>query len=209
MAWIDDEDHDDGDDDDPIVIGPRKPSPLELREPLVERGDVAGLYDTIMKAPWHELQRGEAFGQLLRAIHVASRQDPSGFSDEIFHVMLAASTYSTLRVQLMLLDRTGESDRQTNGRLPEIPRDVLEEHLRHVYQMQGHVAEILQARATTARLWELARQKKLDNDRAEQKGLAVTEAASGPAKPSHSKKNGQGKGKRAAFNNRIAGVSSN
>jgi CRP-like cAMP-binding protein len=203
---MDDEDRDDG---DPIVIGPRKPSPLELREPLVERGDVAGLYDTILKTPWHELQRGEAFGQLLRAIHVASRQDPSGFSDELFHLMATASSYATLRVQHMLLNRISESDRQTNGRLPEIPRDVLEEYLQHVHLMQGHLAEILQARATTARLWELARQKRLDNDRAEQKGLGVTEAASGPAKPSHSKKNGQGKGKRAAFNNRIAGVSSN
>jgi hypothetical protein len=192
-----------------IPVKPPEPSLFEQREEFVRQGDIAGLYERILKTPWHSTNLGEAFGQLFRAIDVAGRKDPAAFSDDLFQIMLAASSYATLRVQYLLLNRISETDRQTNGRLPEIPRDVLEEHLLHVHQMQGHLAEILQARATTARLWELARQKKLDNDRAEQKGLGVTGADSGTAKPSPSKKNGQVKGKRAAFNNRIAGVSSN
>jgi hypothetical protein len=200
---------DEGENDLEFPAKPPGPSPFERREEFVRQGDFAGLYQAILQTPWHATNLGEAFGQLFRAIDAASRKDPVGFSDELFQAMLATSSYAMVRVQYMLLDRIGDFDRQTHGRAPEIPRDVLTELLQHLHLMQGHVAEILQARATTARLWQLARQKRLENDRAEQKEFGANGTPTSPTKPSRTTKNGQGQGEETDFQNRIAAVSSN
>jgi hypothetical protein len=151
------------DDDSPVTLGPPRPNALQQREQLVEQGDFAAIYQQILQTPWPETKHSDAFAQVFRAIDVASRNDPSRLSAEFFRMMLNMAGYLTLRVQYTLLERIQGTDRHNYNRPPDIPADVLETFEGHFSSMQSHLAELCQSQAATARLWQLARQKELEN----------------------------------------------
>src|SRR6266566_663202 len=85
---------------------PRKqapPSPRELREGLVQAGDVGGLFDWITLSAWDLIDVKEGFDQLRRAVDVASRRDPAGFTSDVFRDMTGFSVYLVKRVQYLIL----------------------------------------------------------------------------------------------------------
>jgi len=155
------------DPDKPPIQWPAHPRPtiLQKREELVQAGDVAGLYGAILSQGWHEVNLGDAFAQLLRALDIASRKNPAVFTDDLFRMMINAAGFAALRVQYALFQRISELDRNTHGRSPDLPADVLSELTGRLQEMQSHVAELCQTRAATARLWQLALEKKLANER--------------------------------------------
>jgi hypothetical protein len=158
-------DDDPEDDEPPWTFTSVKPPVLERRELFVERGDFAAIYQEILHAPWDETKRLDAFSQVFRAIDVASRNDAGGCSAEFLRLLVSMAGYLTLRVQYTLLRRIQGEDGQSYNRLVEIPRDVLETYLGHLMSMQSHLAELCQSQAATARLWQLTRQKELENER--------------------------------------------
>ena len=156
-----DEDDDGGvDEEDTCAVPPvpRKPSARALREALAEQGDVAGVYDAILRNRWDSSEYGDAFRDLLTAIDVAGRRNPSQCSGEIFRLLLNFSACCTLRVQIALLQRIECDDRQ--GRSFDLLTNHLEEYQKHLVSMQLHVADLCQRQAATARLWELGSRRK-------------------------------------------------
>ncbi len=162
MAYLGKEDPDE---DDPTrFLGPPRPNVLQQREALVERGDVAGIYNAILTSPWHETKHSDAFAQVFRAIDVASRNNPAHLSAELVRMMVNMAGYLTLRAQYTLLRRIQDRDGHTHDQPPDILTDVLEQFQGQIASMQAHVAELCQSQAATARLWQLARQKQREND---------------------------------------------
>lgn len=157
--------NDNPEEDDPTrFLGPPKPSALQQREALVERGDVAGIYNAILTSPWHETKHSDAFAQVFRALDVASRNNPAQLSAELVRMMVNMAGYLTLRAQYTLLQRIQDTDGHTHDRPPDMPTDVLEQFQSHIASMQAHVTELCQSQAATARLWQLARQKQVENE---------------------------------------------
>ena len=138
----------------------------ERREELACNGDFAAIFQEILRAKWHEIDLPAAFSQLLRAIDVACRQDPAGFSDQLFGTMLNVAGYLAIRTQYALVAQIAEDDSRVRDRAPSLRIDAM---LPALLQIQTHVCEIAQARASTARQWELARQRRLENDSMERR----------------------------------------
>lgn len=147
----------------PLVVGTSAANALQRRESLVEQGDFAAIYQQILQTPWHETKHSDAFAQVFRAIDVASRNDPAQLSADLLRMMVSTSAYLTLRVQYTLFQRIQGTDGHNYNRPPDIPSDVLETIEGHFASMQTHLAELCQSQAATARLWQLARQKELEN----------------------------------------------
>jgi hypothetical protein len=157
------EDEDSPDDESDWPSAPAQPTIRQRRELLVERGDFAAIYQQILDTPWHAAKYSDAFAQVLRAIDVASCKDPARLSGDLLRLMVNVSGYLMLRVQYTLLLKVRATDGETYSRLPDIPADVMEMILGHFASMQSNLAELCQSEATTARLWQLARQKELEN----------------------------------------------
>jgi hypothetical protein len=152
--------NDDEGDRVPKTLCPSKPTAAALREPLVQAGDFAAVYESIVQAPWDVVNYSEAFGQLLRAIDVASRKDARRFSAETLRIVLNMASYCTFRVQYALLQRLQEIDRQPCQRPLQVQSAIVEDYEEHLASMQTHLADLCQTQAATARLWELARPKR-------------------------------------------------
>jgi hypothetical protein len=150
-------------DETPFVPRPARPTLLDRREPLVEQGDFGEIYRQLLQTPWHETKPSDAFWQLFRAIDVASRKDPAALSAELFRMMLNIAGYLTLRVQYTLLQRSNSMDSGNYNGRTALPSDVLESVSGDLMSMQSHLAELCQSQAASARLWQLARQKELEN----------------------------------------------
>lgn len=150
----------------------------EERELMASTGDVEGIWQILVTAQPAMIDWGEVFQLLLRAVEVRSRTDPAGFAEEMFSRMFSLTSYLTLRSHhhaRRLIVRHDRSRRDCGA--AELPRE-LELVLPRLIELQTHLAEIAHARASVARLWELARCKKL-----EQGGARGTrEEANGEAK---------------------------
>ena len=125
---------------------------------------MAGIYNAILTAPWHETKHSDAFAQVFRAIDIASRNNPAHLSAELVRMMVNMAGYLTLRTQYTLLRRIQDTDGHTHDQPPDILTDVLEQFQGQIASMQAHVAELCQSQAATARLWQLAQQKQFENE---------------------------------------------
>jgi hypothetical protein len=181
--------------------GTQAPSPHEVREQLAEAGDVRGLLEHICQQPWTTLDRRDAFAQLRRAIDAASRRDPAGFCDSVFQSMLATASYAVFRVQYLVLQGCYQSDHAASARPPSPPVDAVNLQTQLV-EVQRHAAEIAQAWASTSRLWALARQRELENDRAQRRPTGLREPRSSRARSANGKRSANGVNGRA---NRVLG----
>src|SRR5438552_4112607 len=86
----------------PIVPdNPDELSPYEQREQLVQAGHVRGLLEVIQQTRAAFLNLKEAFGQVQRAIDVASRGDPYAFTQLLFQVMTSFAAYVRMRLQYL------------------------------------------------------------------------------------------------------------
>src|SRR5262245_23929790 len=123
---------------------PRPPSPREQGEALARAGDLRGLFGLILDTPACLIDLPAAFGQLRRALDVASRQEPVAFCDELFRALLSFAGYASLRLQYLCLRGPGPGEERTGDPLALL------------LQAQGHAAQMMQAWAATKRLWDLA-----------------------------------------------------
>jgi hypothetical protein len=147
----------------------RKLTPHEQRIHWAENGDIEQLSNVIATTPWDRIVDMEAvFSMLLRAIVVRAERDPAGFAAETFTRMIAFNTYLLMRSQIYINLRLGQHGRSTRslGR-PDFSMAAAEPLIPAMLELQTALAETMAAEATTARAHELARAKRIENDRAE------------------------------------------
>jgi hypothetical protein len=157
----------------------RPPSLSEQYRHSAATGDLDGLLRLIAEQPGCLLDPDEPGRLLLQAIEVRAKQDPARFADELLTRMFAFSGYLLFRAQMYAASRIAQHDRDRGPRgLPDLADPALERCLARLLELQTHVAELSQAQASTARLWELTRQKKQENDQRERAARKRREPAS-------------------------------
>jgi hypothetical protein len=132
----------------------------ESRRLRAENGDVQGIWQILSTTPWDLLDLEEMFRLLLRALEVAGKDDPVAHSELLFQRMLTFSAGLVFRSHYYIGRILAGHDRSTTGRAAIfLPRDLTQEHLSQVLQLQEHLAQLIESQARTARLWELARRR--------------------------------------------------
>ena len=185
---------------------PKKLTPHEQRVRWAEDGDVESLWGVLATTPWDRIVDMEAvFSMLLKAITVRAERDPAGFAAETFTRMIGFNTYLLMRSQMYINLRLGQHGRSTRalGR-PDFSLAAVAELIPGMLELQRALAETMAAQATTARAHELARAKRIENDRAE----GVKAGARQPAPRAHAPANGaaEAMGAGGQTSNRITGL---
>jgi hypothetical protein len=183
-----------------------KLTPHERRVRSAEAGDVEAIWGVLAAARWDLIvDMEQVFSLLLKAITVRAGRDPAGFAAETFTRMIGFNTYLLMRSQMYINLRLGQHGRSTRalGR-PDFSLAAVEPLIPGLLELQGTLAETLAAQATTARAHELARAKRIENDRAE----GVKAGAGQPAPRAHAPANGAAESKDVADHtfNRIRGL---
>lgn len=168
----------------------REPTPRELAS---RSGDVDTLWNELTTRHFSMVDQEEIFGHLLRAIEVRCRQDPEAFAAENFSRMIGFVSYLTLRATFYASHRIARHGRATRDNGPaDFPPEVAEKLIPRLMDLQGHLSELMQAQAASARSWELILAKRIENDRTvgsggKAKGLRgsrkVSASANGHTKP--------------------------
>ena len=178
----------------------------EQRTRWAEDGDVEAIWDVLAAARWDLIPDMEqVFSLLLRAINVRAERDAAGFAAETFTRMIGFNTYLLMRSQMYINLRLGQHGRSTRalGR-PDFSRSAVAELIPGMLELQTALAETMAAQATTARAYELARAKRIENDRAE----GVKAGARQPAPRAHAPANGTAEtmGAGGRTSNRVTGL---
>jgi hypothetical protein len=140
----------------------------EQRVAWAESGDIEQLWGLLAAARWDLIPDMEqVFSLLLRAINVRAERDPAGFAAETFTRMVGFNTYLLMRSHMYINLRLGQHGRSTRalGR-PDFSLSAVAELIPGMLELQTALAETMAAQATTARAYELARAKRIENDRA-------------------------------------------
>jgi len=167
-------------------VRPRRSRKLpthEQRTRWAESGCVEQLWAVLTAARWDLIPDMEqVFSLLLRAINVRAERDAAGFAAETFTRMIGFNTYLLMRSQMYINLRLGQHGRSTRamGR-PDFSLSAVAELIPGMLELQTALAETMAAQATTARAYELARAKRIENDRAE----GVKAGAGQPAPRAH------------------------
>ena len=184
----------------------RKLTPHEQRILWAESGCVEQLWGVLAAARWDLIPDMEqVFSLLLRAITVRAERDPAGFAAETFTRMIGFNTYLLMRSQMYINLRLGQHGRSTRalGR-PDFSLAAVAELIPGMLELQTALAETMAAQATTARAYELARAKRIENDRAE----GVKAGARQPAPRAHAPADGtaESMGAGGRTSNRVTGL---
>jgi hypothetical protein len=141
-------------------------SQAEQRRLMAECGDVEGIWKVLNDTPHSLLDVDKMFRLLLRAVEVAARDDPAGFAASTLARLISFTTYLTLRGQLWASRQAAGDQSMLGPGQPWFSRELATVVIPQLQEMQAQLADLLQAQASTARLWELARQKQRENERA-------------------------------------------
>jgi len=145
----------------------RGPSIRELRKIAGQTGDVDALWNELTTRHFSMVDQEEIFGHLLRAIEVRSREGPEAFAGDTFARMIGFISYLTLRAAFYLNHRVSRHGRATCDHGPaDFPPEVADKLIPRLMDLQGHLSELMQAQAVTARSWQLILAKRIENDRA-------------------------------------------
>jgi hypothetical protein len=152
----------------PVPSGPRPPTARETRLALAEEGRYEELMKILEETHPSILEVEQIWSFVLRAMEVRARQDPERFAADMYAGMVSFSSYMAMRARHFLGRRIlhqGEAVRA--GDPAGIDPHIFEDHVPKLVELQGHVAELLQGQAATARSWQLARRGMIENDKAE------------------------------------------
>jgi len=145
---------------------PRGTSIAEQREAMARRGDVAGLVG-IWTNPYASINFGEIANLVRRAVEQRAGSDPTRLADDLFTEMLSLAGYLLLRGTVYARRLIAQEDSNAQCRSNWHMSGDLEALLPKLFELQKHVAELGQLRASTIRLHELGRRTKIENDRIE------------------------------------------
>ena len=135
---------------------------------MARAGDVEALWQLLLTAPPTMISWEETFRLLARALEVRARQDPAEFASALFAQMLSMTAYFILRTHFFATRLIAGHDASTPSRTSaDVPREVIEWILPRLIELQAHLGELTHLQAGVARLWELTRGKRIENDREE------------------------------------------
>jgi hypothetical protein len=156
-------------------------TPRQSRRHLAEAGRYEELLRQLAAVPWTMIDVPETWDLVLRAIEVRGREDPDRLADDVLSRMVQFTSYLLARAHFIVGLRISQHDHalRTTGHADFSP-DLLAKHIPMLVELQGHVANLVQAQAAVNRLRQLARRGKIRNDRAER---ATTRQARGIEKP--------------------------
>lgn len=137
------------------------PTTADGRRRLAEAGRFEPLLDVLTDAPAGLVDLPDAFRSLRTALQVAAAgHDPAAFSERLFGHLLAGVAYLTLRAQVFAARLVARADGQAGARGPEACAPGLTTGVvADLVLLEGHLADLLLARAATARKWDLARRR--------------------------------------------------
>ncbi|MEO6808905.1 MAG: hypothetical protein ABI353_07315 [Isosphaeraceae bacterium] len=162
----------------------REPTICEKRELAARSGDIDSLWNELTTRHYSLIDQEELFGHLLRALEVRSRRDPEAFAGDTFARMIGFVSYLTLRSTFYVNARIARYGRATQGNGPAaFPPDVAEKLIPRLIDLQGHLAELIQGQATTARQWELIHAKRAENGRGVGGDVKANRARRSPKAP--------------------------
>jgi hypothetical protein len=144
-------------------------SPYQERLAWAAQGDFEQLWQLLLRSDLSMIDAGEVFALLLQAIEVRVEQAPDQFAESLHAKMSSLLAYFVLRAEFFVRKRVRAHDRDTIAHAVVRPCDELQGMLTHLFELQRHWAELQQTHANTARLKELARERKLANDRKEKR----------------------------------------
>jgi hypothetical protein len=185
---------------------PRKLTPHEQRILWAEGGDIESLWGVLAAARWDRIvDMEQVFSLLLKAITVRDERDPARFAAETFTRMVGFNTYLLMRAQLYVNLRLGQHGRSTRalGR-PDFSLAAVEPLIPGLLELQTALAETMAAQATTARAYELARAKRIENDRSEGVKAGARQPAPWALAPANGTAETMGAGGRTS--NRVTGL---
>jgi hypothetical protein len=134
---------------------------------MAATGDVDGLWAIFRNADAASIDWEEVFGLFLRAIEVRCRADPALFAGEMLARVFGLTSFLVLRTHHYASRLIAVHDRSGRGRgSAELPRELTELVLPRLLELQTHLADIAHAQASVCRLWELAKCKRAENQRA-------------------------------------------
>src|SRR5262245_6328396 len=137
----------------------------EQRQQLAQAGDVEGLWQMIVTANPILVDWEELFQLLLRAMIIRGRLEPERFSAEMLSRVFALTSFLTLRTHLCVARLIARYDRSDCGGAADLCREF-DTSLPRLIELQRHLGEIAHHEAGVCRLWELARCKRMETDRA-------------------------------------------
>ena len=184
----------------------RKLTTHEQRTRWAEDGNIQAIWDVLATARWDLIPDMEQlFSLLLRLIAVKAGRDPAGFAAETFTRMVGFNTYLLIRAQLYVNLRLGQHGRSTRALgHPDLSLAAAEPLIPGLVALQTALAETMAAQATTARAYELARAKRIENDRAEGVKAGARQPAPRALAPANGTAETMGAGGRTS--NRVTGL---
>lgn len=138
-----------------------RPSPNELYRGMAESGNFEGLFRAYHESMPTLFNIDAFFALLQRAVSVAARADPVGFSQRSYASMLEFTAYLGLRSQMVVERILTQVDHGCGTRAEDywLRCGPHQDALVALREFQSHLANLLQAQAATARTWQLARQR--------------------------------------------------
>ena len=136
---------------------PKVPRPIERCRQLSAAGQFEDILQVIGGSSSVDLNHAQAFHILLQAIEGRSKKNPQQFARDVLSRVVSFTSFMTLRahyvlrLNLMFHDSATEREGPARDYYPE----VTERLLPRVIELQRHLAELLHAQASVARLWEL------------------------------------------------------
>lgn len=161
-------DEDDGDvyDYEP----PAGPSPREVRAEWARTGDVDSLWQLLSRSRWDAIDQEDVVKLLIRALEVRSRADPAQFAADVMGRMTVFVATLMMRSHLLLaaaIEQDGRAARMRARPPGDLPPVAIESLIPRVLELHEHLASLLAAQASVARLWGLARRNRPKGDRGE------------------------------------------
>ncbi len=142
----------------------KPPSAYELREQMVEAGDVQSLLDGIKEASPSEIDLGVVFRQLQRAINNALQRDPAAAINNFFQQMIAFSALIRFRVQYLCDKELASSDAVNVNRSVGLSHEFQSHLWPMAKDMDTHLSEMMQAYASSMRQMELTQRKQAKHE---------------------------------------------
>ena len=182
--------------------------PATLRRKAEERGDAFGYYLSLAAAHPRGIDLASSFERLARTIRRRAFSDPDAFATEIINHGLSTAGFVHFRLVYYLDRLLSNYDLGRDGDA-SLPKEVVELLMPALMRLDQHIGEMATMRATIARQAELARAKRIENDRAqadhraEANGTApetsngVKPAANGTRRKAAPSKNGRPKAAKA------------
>lgn len=150
-----------------------------LAEDWVEGEAVMALWQQLRDAPRGLVDIQELLKRLSRAIEAGAKADAGKFSAFMLAHIVGITASLLFRSHLHIARLASDHDaRIASNSTSEFPAEHHRQTMSGVYELQRHLGELLQIQAQTARSFELTREKKLKNDREEQRIRTLSEQRS-------------------------------